>query len=66
MKNKGNYRRGGLFMSPFVLLGLLIAYYAHAPTVALISIAISGFGCALVLILLGNRETNKTLNKYKI
>ncbi len=60
-KNSGNYRRAGLIMTPFVLLGLLIAYLANAPTLALTSIGVFGLGCALILIILGNRgESNNT------
>jgi hypothetical protein len=51
---KGNYRRGGLFLFGASLLALLIAFVLHAPPIALASIAICGFGGAGILILVGD------------
>jgi len=54
--NKANYRRGGLFMIPFIVIAMVIAIISGAPPSALISISIFGFGTALVLILVGDRS----------
>lgn len=53
---KGNYRRGGLVLFGASLLALLIALVLQAPSVAQASIALFGFGGAIILILVGNRS----------
>ncbi|KAB3530934.1 hypothetical protein F8154_13525 [Alkaliphilus pronyensis] len=50
-----NYRKAGIIMTPFVLIGLTLAYFLGAPSSALATIAFCGLGCALILIMLGNR-----------
>lgn len=55
-KHRGSYRRGGLFMLPFIVIGLLIAYLLNAPREALLSIGVFGLGTSLILILIGNRN----------
>ena len=57
---KSNFRRGGLFMIPAIVLAVIIAAGVNAPAPALISIGAFGFGTALILILLGDRRTTKT------
>ena len=54
---KVNFRRGGLFMLPFVAIALILAFVLSAPVPALLSIGICGFGIAIVLILLGDRRS---------
>jgi len=54
--SKANYRRGGLFMLPFVIIAIVIAVFVSAPTAALISIASFGLGMAVILILIGDRR----------
>jgi len=54
--SKANYRRGGLFMLPFVVIALIIAIYVSAPTAALISIGAFGVGTSIILILVGDRR----------
>ncbi len=56
---KGNYRRGGLFMLPGVILGILLAYLLGDKGYAMVSITLFGFGTSAVLILLGNRSEVK-------
>lgn len=56
---KGNYRRGGLFMLPFVSLGIILAYLFGDTGLAMGSIALAGYGMALILILMGNRSVSK-------
>ena len=57
---KVNFRRGGLFMLPAVVLTIIIAFIVNAPIPALISIGAFGFGTALILVLLGDRRITKT------
>lgn len=58
--NRGNYRKGGLIMLPFVAIGLITAYLLNAPIQALLSISIFGFGCSLILIIIGDRRKIKS------
>ena len=51
-----NFRRGGLFLLPSVLLAIVIAIIVNAPTSALISISAFGFVTAIILILLGDKR----------
>ena len=53
---KSNFRRGGLFLLPSVVLAVVIAFAANAPTFALASISAFGFVTAIVLILLGDKR----------
>jgi len=55
-KNQGNYRRGGLFMLPFVLIALIGAYFFNAPNEALLSIGIFGLGGSFLLIIIGKKK----------
>lgn len=50
-----NYRRGGMFMLPFVTIGTIIAFITHAPWRAIFSIVFCGYVTAIILILLGKR-----------
>ena len=54
-----NYRRGGIVMLPFVVLGLLIAWFTDAPIPAMLSIALFGGATAIILIVLGKRSKQK-------
>jgi len=49
------YRKGGIIMLPFVSIGMLIAFIANAPWMAILSIALFGYVPAIVFILLGKR-----------
>lgn len=51
-KQKGAYRRGGMSLTLFTVIALLLAYLTGALPVALGSIALFGPGGGLVLILL--------------
>lgn len=54
---KGNYRRGGLFMIPGITLGILLAYLFGDTGIAMISIGTVGYGTSLILIfLIGDRS----------
>jgi hypothetical protein len=53
---KGNYRRGGLFMIPGITLGILVAYLFGDTGRAMLSIGIVGYGTALALILIGDKS----------
>ena len=53
---RANYRRGGIFMLPSVIIAVIIAIFVSAPTSALISICVFGFVTALILILVGDRR----------
>ena len=55
-KKQGSYRRGGLFMLPFVVIALIGAYLFNAPNEALLSIGIFGLGGSLVLIIFGKKK----------
>ncbi|MCL2362642.1 MAG: hypothetical protein FWC73_12625 [Defluviitaleaceae bacterium] len=56
-----NFRRGGLFLLPAVVLAVIIAGLFNAPVAAFVSIIIFGFVTAIVLILLGdNRKVSPT------
>lgn len=57
------YRRGGLFMLPFVSAGLLVAFFAGALWPAVGSIALFGYVTAAVLIALGNRSGQRSFIK---
>ena len=57
---KVNFRRGGLFVLPSVVLAIIIAFIVNAPIPALISIGAFGFGAALILVLLGDRRITKS------
>ena len=50
-----HYRKGGIIMLPFVSIGMLIAFIANAPWMAILSIALFGYVPAIVFILLGKR-----------
>jgi len=50
-----HYRKGGIIMLPFVSIGMLIAFIANAPWMAILSIALFGYVPATVFILLGKR-----------
>jgi len=55
---KSNFRRGGLFLLPAVVLAVILAIMLNAPVPALVSICVFGFVTAIVLILAGDkRET---------
>ena len=60
---KSNYRRGGLFMFPFVVLAIVFALIANAPIPALLSIGGFGFGASIILILLGDRREKSEHNE---
>jgi hypothetical protein len=51
-----NFRRGGLFMLPAVILAIIIALVASAPIAALLSIGGFGFGAVIILIVLGDKR----------
>lgn len=53
---RSNYRKGGLFLLPSVVVAIIIAILMDAPISALISIGIFGFVGSIVLILLGDRR----------
>ncbi|GHV32405.1 hypothetical protein FACS18949_03200 [Clostridia bacterium] len=57
---KANFRRGGLFMLPAIVLAIIIAVVFRAPVPALLSIGIVGFGTAIILIVLGDRTKSQT------
>jgi hypothetical protein len=58
---KGNYRRGEMFMIPGITLGILLAYLFGDTGRAMISIGTFGYGTALILFLIGNKS-NKVNN----
>lgn len=58
---KGNYRRGGLFMLPGVTLGILLAYLFGDTGIAMITIGVVGYTTALILILIGDKR-NSSIN----
>ena len=53
-----NFKRGGLFMLPGVILAIIIAGILNAPVAVFVSLFVFGFVTAMVLILLG--DTTKT------
>ena len=57
---KVNFRRGGLFVLPAVVLAIILAVIVNAPIPALISIGAFGFGATLILLLLGDRRITKS------
>jgi hypothetical protein len=65
VSQKGNYRRGGLFLFVASLMALLIAIVFHAPPVALGSIAVFGLGPSVVLILIGNRRQSSPIKSMR-
>jgi len=65
LSQKGNYRRGGLFLFVASLVALVIAIVFHAPLVALGSIALFGLGVAVVLILIGNRRSSSPIKSMR-
>jgi len=50
-----NFRRGGLFLLPAVMVAIILAGLFNAPLAAFVSIFIFGFVGAIVLILLGDK-----------
>ncbi|MDQ2086874.1 hypothetical protein RBH29_10595 [Herbivorax sp. ANBcel31] len=56
---KGNYRRGGIFMIPGVVLGITIAYLAGDKGIGMTSIALFGFVTSAILIIIGDRRNKK-------
>lgn len=56
---RGNYRRGGFFLLAGSGIGLLAAYLAGAPLLALGTIALFGLGGAAALILVGDRRAER-------
>ena len=62
-KNQVNYRLGGLYMLPFVVIALISAYLLNAPNTALLSISLFGLGGSLVLLVLGKKQVK---NDYSI
>jgi hypothetical protein len=56
---KGNYRRGGVFMLPGITLGILIAYLLGDNGYAMSSITVFGYGTALILFLIGDRSNKQ-------
>jgi hypothetical protein len=56
---KANFRRGGLFLLPSVVFAAIIAVLLNAPTPALVSICAFGFVTAVILLLLGDRRSEK-------
>jgi hypothetical protein len=60
---KANYRRGGLFMLPFVAAAIVLAIMLKAPMPALLSIGIFGFVASIVLILLGDKRAKSGIGK---
>ncbi len=59
MITSANYRKGGLFLSLFVIIALLIAYLLDAPFAALLSIGGFGFISSIVLIIIGDKSKPK-------
>ena len=57
-----NFRKGGLFMLPFVALAIVFAIIVNAPVPALLSIGAFGFGTAIILILLGDKSKTQDTN----
>ncbi|MCL2409044.1 MAG: hypothetical protein FWC96_05445 [Oscillospiraceae bacterium] len=53
---KANFRRGGLFLFPAVVLAVILAVLLNAPTPALVSICAFGVVTVIILILLGDRR----------
>ena len=53
---KANYKRGGLFMLPFITLALIIAFLFKAPWIALGCIAFFGYGTSIILISVGDKS----------
>jgi hypothetical protein len=53
---KGNYRRGGMFMIPGITLGILLAYLFGDTGRSMISIGVIGYGAALILFLIGDKS----------
>jgi len=54
--SNANYRRGGLFMMPFVIIAIVVAVLVNAPVYAVVSIASFGLITAVVLILVGDKR----------
>jgi len=63
---RGNYRRGGLYLLVASVMALLLAVVFHAPRVALASIALFGLGAAVILILLGNRSQSSPVESRRM
>jgi hypothetical protein len=53
---KGNYRRGGLFMLPGITIGIILAYLFGDKGPAMLAIGITGYGATTALILAGNKS----------
>jgi len=55
---QSNFRRGGLFMLPFIAIAIVFAIIVNAPIPALLSIGAFGFGTSIVLLVLGDRRVD--------
>jgi len=53
---RANYRRGGWYALPAVMLAVVIAVALSAPIAALVSIGAFGFGAVVALLLLGDKR----------
>lgn len=58
-----NYGKGGRMMLPFITMGIIIALVVDAPLMAICSIALFGYGAAIILILMGKRIKTPRQNK---
>lgn len=52
-ENKGNVRRGGLFLIGSTIIALMIAFFSGAPHLALLSIGLFGLGGGLTMLIIG-------------
>jgi len=58
-----NFRRGGLFLLPAVILAIVLAVVLGAPAPALVSIGATGFITTIILILLGDKRQSPTTHE---
>lgn len=56
---KGNYRRGGLFILPGITFGIILSYLFGDKGPVKLAIGITGYSTAITLILAGNKSKFK-------
>ena len=61
-----NFRRGGLFLLPAVIIAIAFAVIMSAPVQALVSIGGFGFVTAIALIFLGDRRKTKEIDELEM
>jgi len=53
-----NYRVGSYYTIPATTVALIIAHFVEAPSIALLSIGISGYGIGILLFILGKKSVS--------